>query len=109
VKTVPRSPIRVEFRRSGGFAGIPIAATVEADQLSEEHAPELHRLLTAGEAPRRPKGASPGMGADRFQYQISIDDGQQHRTITWDETDIPDSARPLLEELTRLSRPVPIR
>jgi hypothetical protein len=103
------SPIRVEFHRSGGLAGIPLAATADADELAAEHAVELRRLLTAEEAPTLPEHtASPSRGADRFQYDLSIDDGQRHRAFNWDETAVPDSVRPLLDTLTRLSRPAPV-
>jgi hypothetical protein len=39
-------PIRIRFRRSGGFAGIPLTAATTADQLAGDHAAQVQRLLT---------------------------------------------------------------
>jgi hypothetical protein len=102
--TTPRPPIRIEFRRSGGFAGIPLTATTSADQLSQEHAAQLQSMLAGVQPPPQPGRAAPG-GADLFQYQLSLDDGQRHRSFAWDETQVPPAIRPLLEALTRLARP----
>jgi hypothetical protein len=44
-------PIRIRFRRSGGFAGIPLTAATTADQLAGDHAAQVQRLLTEAEAP----------------------------------------------------------
>lgn len=105
--TMPPSPIRAEFRRSGGFAGIPVTATVTADELNEEQAAQLRGLLGPGMPQKTRDPASGGGGADRFQYELDLDDGHQHRSYTWDETDVPEAIRPLLTALTRLARPGP--
>jgi Emfourin len=101
--TTPHPPIRIQFRRSGGFAGIPLTATTSADELSDEHAAQVQSLLVAAE-PRQPGRAAPG-GADLFQYQLNLDDGQRHRSFAWDETQVPAAIRPVLDALTRLARP----
>jgi len=103
---MPRSPIRIQFRRSGGFAGIPLTAATSADQLPEGQAAELQTLLASAEAPHRSQGPGPGAaGADQFQYQLELDDGQRQRSFNWDETQVPDAVRPLLGALTRIARP----
>lgn len=102
---MPSPPIQIEFRRSGGLAGISLTATTTADQLPDEQAAQLRGLLAAP-APQQPPGSAPGEGgADRFQYQLDLDDGQRHRSFAWDETQVPESVRPLLGALTRLARP----
>ena len=101
---MPRSPIHIEFRRSGGVAGIPLTATASADQFAQEHAAQLQSMLAAAPAPPQPGRTAPG-GADQFHYQLSLDDGQRRRSFTWDETQVPPAIRPVLEALTRLARP----
>jgi hypothetical protein len=102
---MPAPPIQIEFRRSGGLAGISLTATTTADQLSDEQAAQLRDLLAAP-APRQPPGDAPGQGgADRFQYQLDLDDGQRHRSFAWDESQVPEPIRPVLRALTRLARP----
>lgn len=103
--TMPRSPIRIEFRRSGGFAGISLTAAATADELPGEQAAQVQGLLAA-EPPRQPRDTAPGGGgADQFQYQLDLDDGERHRSFAWDETQVPEAIRPLLGALTRLARP----
>lgn len=106
--SVPGPPIHVEFRRSGGFAGIPLTASTSTDKLAGEHAAPLRDLLAgkSGAGPR-PEGSSApgGFGADRFQYQLRLDDGQHQRAFSWNEAQVPDEIRPVLGELTRLAKP----
>ena len=99
-------PIRIRFRRSGGFAGIPLTAATTADQLAGEHAARVRRLLTDAEAPRsaRPVPAAAGV-ADMFRYELDLYDGQRHQSLAWDETQVPEEVRPLLATLTSLARP----
>jgi hypothetical protein len=104
--TMSPSPIRIQFRRSGGFAGISLTAATTADQLTGDHAAQVRRLLAEDQAPPgpRPAAAVPG-AADRFQYELDLDDGQRQRSLTWDETHVPDELKPLVGTLTRLARP----
>jgi hypothetical protein len=98
-------PIRIQFRRSGGFAGIPLTAATTADQLAGDHAAQVHRLLTEAEAPDGARPAPAAAGADMFRYELDLDDGQRHRTLAWNETQVPAEIRPLLGTLTTLARP----
>jgi len=105
--SVPGSPVHVEFRRSGGFAGISLTAATSTDTLTGEHAAQVRDLLARPEA--QPRQAAPGgvpsPGPDRFQYHLRLDDGQRQRAFSWNETQVPDEVRPLLSELTRLAHP----
>jgi hypothetical protein len=101
-----RPQIHVRFRRSGGFAGISLTAAADADSLGEEHAAQLQSLLRSPEVPQEPDHAAPGSGgADRFQYQLDLDDGQHRRSFAWSEAQVPEEMRPLVDYLTQLARP----
>lgn len=102
--SMSHSPIRIDFVRSGGFAGIPLRATASADQLPQEQVAALTGLLAA-ETPSETHSTAPSAGADRFQYQLDLDDGQRHRSFTWDETQVPEPIQPVLGALTRLAKP----
>lgn len=102
--TMPRSPLHIEFRRSGGLAGIPLTTSATSDELPEEHAAQLQALLASADVPQGPPHIAPS-GADRFQYQLNLDDGHRHRSFAWDETQVPDEIQPVLGILTRLARP----
>ena len=97
--------VQVEFRRSGGFAGIDMTATVDASELPTEQAETLSQLVA-----KPPVGAkaSPAHGAaDQFSYEVTLRDGQQTRTLHWSEADVPDDVRPVLASLTRRAKPAP--
>jgi hypothetical protein len=99
-------PIRIRFRRSGGFAGIPLTAATTADQLAGDHAAQVQRLLTQAQAsPGASRAAAVPGGADTFRYELDLDDGQRRRSLAWDETQVPEELRPLLGTLTSLARP----
>jgi hypothetical protein len=102
---MPPPPIRIRFRRSGGFAGIPLTAATTADQLAGDHAAQVQRLLTQTEAPGGAHPAPAAAGADMFRYELDLDDGHRHRSLAWNETQVPAEIRPLLGTLTSLARP----
>ena len=41
-----------------------------------------------------------GKGADRFQYDLAIEDESGRRELTVSESEIPDELRPLIDRLT---------
>jgi hypothetical protein len=95
-------PVRVGFRRTGGLAGITIAADTDTGELSPAQG-ELIRALLAG--PDSPPASAPG-APDRFAYELQIDDGRHRRVFRWQENAVPDGVRPLIAELTTRSRPI---
>jgi hypothetical protein len=95
----------VEFRRSGGFAGIDMTATVDASELPTEQAELLTQLMT--QRPVAPAaGAAPG-AADQFSYDVTLHDGQRTRTLHWTEAEVPDEVKPVLTSLTIRAKPAP--
>ena len=97
--------IRVQFTRSGGFAGIPVTASCESDSLTPEDEDELRRLIeSAGFFQLPATVTSPAPGADRFAYRLTIEvDGQEH-TVEMEEAAVPPGSRPLLEWLNSFAR-----
>jgi hypothetical protein len=80
-----------------------VVYTAKSDELPDEHARIVESLLsepapTSGEGP-------PGGGADRFQYDLTVDDGERSRTFRWGESEVPDDVRPVLSELSRMATP----
>ena len=43
-------------------------------------------------------------GADRFQYEITVEDGNQTHTIAAGESAVPNHLQPLVQHLERLAR-----
>jgi hypothetical protein len=77
----------ISFVRTGGFAGLRLAATVDSATLSPEEAAQLQTLVDDAKfftLPANVKGKTPG--ADRFQYAITIETPGQRHSVTVEES-----------------------
>ncbi len=97
--------MRIYFERTGGFAGMRVTATVDTDSLPSDDARELGELVDASGFFDILAGSTSSPGrADRFQYKLTIEDGERQHTAEINESAAPDSIRPLLRRLTTLAR-----
>lgn len=99
---------RIELVRSGGLAGLSMATAVRVGDLPPETAAVVDSALSQvdlGALTRRAR-AQPS-GADRFQYDLSVIEGDQHHSVTLGEAEVPPQLRPLLDALLPLARPRP--
>jgi hypothetical protein len=101
---VASSGLRIQYRRTGGFAGIEMAADVGADQLPAEAAGIATRLLADPES-GAPTGSAPPGAADLFDYQLRLTDGDRKHSFEWSDFGVPDAVRPLLSALNQLAKP----
>lgn len=104
------STVRIRYRRSGGLAGIELAADGTAEELPDEQAALADRML-AGDPSADGGGVMAGSKAgstraDGFEYELRIEDGDHSRTFHWSDTDVPASVRPLLDAMQARSTPV---
>jgi len=97
--------LRITFERTGGFAGITISATVNADDLTVSEADELRRLIEEADFFNLPAVIAPHEPhPDRFQYEVTVwDDGRLH-TIMVSEEVMPENLRPLIRWLSEAAR-----
>jgi hypothetical protein len=96
--------LRIDYRRTGGFAGIEIAADLAADQLPPPMAELAARLLTDPALGAPVRSAVPG-GADHFGYQLRLTDGSRQHTFQWTDFTVPNLVRPLLSAANQVARP----
>ncbi len=97
--------MRIEFVRSGGFAGISLTARVDSEKLAPDESATLEQKINeAGffDLPGQIKPASPG--ADMFEYSVTISLPPRTHTVIVSETVVPERLRPLLDHLTNLAR-----
>jgi hypothetical protein len=95
--------MRIEFTRSGGFAGMRLSRTFDTGQLPEEEAHQLDQLVDAANFFSLPETLQSG-GADKFQYKISIErDGKAH-TVQADERAAPPPLASLIKKLEVAAR-----
>jgi hypothetical protein len=102
---VERDTMRITFSRSGGVAGVRLRTTVSEDDLSAPHAAKLRRLVKAAECFRLPQQlAADPKQPDRFQYELTLEDGGQRHAIIIDEEAATPALLKLLEWLTGIAR-----
>lgn len=97
--------MRITFSRSGGVTGVRLRTTVTEDDLSAPHAAQLRRLVKAADCFQLPKQlAADPKQPDRFQYELTLEDGEHRHTITIDEAAAAPALLKLLEWLTDVAR-----
>ena len=97
--------MRVEFVRSGGFAGILLVANIDFKNLPPDESAILEKQIEAADFFRLPEVIKPAAAApDRFEYQITVSSPTQMHTVSVSESLVVDSLRPLIEHLTDLAR-----
>ena len=97
--------MRIQFERSGGFAGLLVQKTIDTDSLPLQEADKLVNLVEEANFFDLPAQISaPSPGADQFQYKVTVEEGDQRHTVEIIEPASPDALRQLLRELTLRAR-----
>jgi hypothetical protein len=73
---------RLQIVRRGGFAGLKAEGTVDIDSLTPDCRSEVLSLFSR-------KRHRPAPGADRYTYQLTLEDGATSTQIEVSEVDIP--------------------
>jgi hypothetical protein len=95
--------LRIEFQRSGGFAGLTMSTEVDTSELPPEDAEVFERLVTSLE--KSGVGDSPAAGKpDRFQYELTVTRGKDSRRFRLGEQDLTPEARELVSLLVERAR-----
>lgn len=105
VQTLERKTLQVKWERTGGFAGMRMAATIDSESLSEEEARRLSELVDAADFFELPEeiGTLAG-GADRFLYTLTVEmEGRRH-TVHTGEAAAPPGLRALIRWLSIAAR-----
>jgi hypothetical protein len=96
-------PHRIEFARSGGFANIPMRATVPAHVLDPLERAGVDALLS-----REPAGEAVAGAPDRFQYDVTVVAGERRHHVRLGEREIDgEHVRALIDRLERDAAPAP--
>lgn len=97
--------MRIEFERSGGFAGMRLSGRVNTSDLTAEQACSLVEAVDAAQFWDLP-GEIPGnqRGADRFQYVVTVEAADRRHTVQVGESAMPEALGALVDAVTRLGR-----
>jgi hypothetical protein len=93
----------INFRRTGGAMGKEMAMDVDLGSIPGPAAQRLHGLLTESSFFEIPVVNSLIAGPDEYEYIITVIAGNSMHTIHVTDTAMPESLRPLIEELTELA------
>jgi hypothetical protein len=96
--------MHISFERTGGFAGMRLAADIELDQLPEEDAQKIFEMLKEINFNELPEYPSVSNAADQFSYTITVKVEHIEHTIITGDASAPDDLRPLLDELNQVAR-----
>lgn len=97
--------MQIEFVRSGGFIGIPLAATIDTDTLPDTEVQELRELIDNTrffELP--PTLEAPMSSTDQFEYRVTVQTNEQAHTVILSDAAANDEMQRLLRRLTVLAR-----
>lgn len=96
--------MHIEFSRTGGFAGIRLATSVDTDDLPADQASSLDQLIHDAAFFDLPEKLVPEKPApDRFEYQLKVVAAKESHSIVVSDAACPQSLRPLLNYLTTLA------
>jgi hypothetical protein len=96
---------RIRFERTGGFAGLRLAANFDVDELSEDQVRTLTDLLDDLDFAELPdKLSSDSAPSDEFTYTITVESRKWSHTVITGDTPDDEKMHELLEILNRLAR-----
>jgi hypothetical protein len=96
---------QVHFERTGGFAGIRLATSVDTADLPADEARALEEKIQAARFFEQPgQIRSAGNQPDQFLYKITVEQGGKSHTVEVGESSMPEALRPLVEHLGNLAR-----
>ena len=90
------------FKRSGGFIGPGMRYQIDLDQLPVNNAQSIAQLIEQAEFFNLPENLIIKFNPDEYQYTITIESGASCHTVRTNDTTMPVSLRPLVEELSTL-------
>ena len=101
---IEKNAMQITLERSGGFTGIPLTITVDTASLSPDQATQLRHLVEAADFFHLPAAPSTPAQPDRFEYEVTVQEGDRKHTLTFGEVAVPEALRPLLNWLMETAR-----
>ncbi|MET0400672.1 MAG: protealysin inhibitor emfourin [Longimicrobiaceae bacterium] len=100
--------MKISFRQSGGYTGLALGYEVDTSALPADEGAMLKRLVDESGIEDLVQPDTSG-ARDLTLYQITIDNGDAARTLSYDDMSLPDRLAPLHRYLQTRARPRPLR
>jgi len=94
----------ISFKRTGGAMGHEIAVDFDLNEMPANISQHLQNLITESNFFATPVLNEALSKPDEFEYTVTIDAGNSKHTIRTTDTSMPESLRPLIEDLTVLAK-----
>jgi len=92
----------ISFKRCGGFVGRGMRLQLRLEELPAQDARALRRLIEEAKFFSIPENLIVKFNPDEYQYTITVDAGPVCHTVRTNDTTMPASLRPLVDELSSL-------
>src|SRR5215470_6549135 len=96
--------IRVSLLRHGGFLGRSLTLELDSGSLSEEESRTLSKMINAANFFNLPAAIMPQGGADRFQYEVTVEEQAKRHTVNTADGAVPEQLQPLIDYLVEAAR-----
>ena len=94
----------LNFRRTGGAMGREISMDVDLGKIPGSEAQRLDGLLTESNFFEIPTINDLMAGPDEYEYTVTVVAGNSLHTVHVTDSEMPESLRPLIEELSELAK-----
>jgi len=96
---------KIKFERTGGFAGMRIAAEIKMDDLPDDQKREIIELLDEADFDELSEKLSEKMPVpDEFVYSIIVNSREKEYQVIAGESALPNDLQPLIEILERIAK-----
>ena len=93
----------INFKRTGGSAGSELSMNFDLGSMPGDAAQRVHGFLTTSNFFDIPVVEDLRTAPDEHEYTITVVAGNSIHTVHVSDTSMPQSLRPLVEELTELA------
>ena len=97
----------ITFKRCGGFVGKGMRFQLRLDELPEEERRGLLRLIEQSRFFNLPENLIVKFKPDEYQYTITVDAGVIFHTVRTNDSTMPATLRPLVDQLSSLPAVAP--
>lgn len=95
---------RIRFERTGGFAGMRMAADVKLADLPDEQAKSIVKLLDDMDFNELPEQMLDEARPDQFTYVITVETKKWEHTVVTGDVSAPEKMQELLQLLNHVAR-----